>query len=128
MKLKLSVMRQDLASTVLDRQKHTSSPEVNSQKKRSLRVPALIKWLLRDDKALIDAVRGRDEMKVRRLLARGSDIDATDALGYSVLNIAVNMEQETMVQLLLNENADVNGKIYMEFRHFIPWLYLITKK
>ena len=57
---------------------------------------------------LIGAVKSRDEGKIRDLLEKGADINATDEDGWTVLIYASNNGHLEIVRLLLEKGANIN--------------------
>ncbi len=62
------------------------------------------------DEALVEAVRAEDAVRVRDLLARGANPDATARDGRPVLNLAATQGAVAIVQPLLDAGASVRSR------------------
>lgn len=58
-------------------------------------------------KTLIDAVMSRDPSVVSSLLARGVDVNLTDARGRTPLIVATGTDQFVIAEMLIDRGADV---------------------
>jgi ankyrin repeat protein len=59
---------------------------------------------------LIKEIGSGDLPEVKRLLAKGADVNAKDRDGSTALMIASSLDKPEVVQLLLDEGADVNAR------------------
>jgi ankyrin repeat protein len=73
-------------------------------------VAALVAWVFRYDKELINAASQGQGAVVQRLLKKGADVNAKNMNGQTALRCAADKGRETVVRLLLEKGADVNAK------------------
>ncbi|MCJ1267062.1 hypothetical protein MMC22_006947 [Lobaria immixta] len=84
------------------------SSRARIQRRRPPRAVALVNWLFRYNKNLIQATESGDEVEVWQALEKGADINTKNGKGLTPLFLAASTGNEALLRLLLEHGADIH--------------------